>query len=95
LHSALTLEHLESAFYSQGFAKFTDAHFTAAGLSSSQITALKSVGMQEATHVTTLMSAIMGAGGVPVQPCTYNFGFTDATSMVKTAKILEIVGVSA
>jgi len=95
LQFALTLEHLETAFYQQGFAKFPDSDFMALGLSMPQLMALKSVAMQEATHVTTLMSVIMGAGGVPVQPCTYNFGFTDAATMVKTAKILEVVGVSA
>lgn len=32
---------------------------------------------------------------MPVQPCTYDFGFTDAASMVATALVLENVGVSA
>ena len=30
-----------------------------------------------------------------MQPCTYNFGFTDAAGMVATAGVLENVGVSA
>lgn len=30
-----------------------------------------------------------------MQPCTYNFGFTDAAGMVATAAVLESVGVSA
>lgn len=32
---------------------------------------------------------------MPVQPCTYDFGFTDAAGMVATALVLENVGVSA
>jgi hypothetical protein len=42
-----------------------------------------------------LQSAIAQAGVQPVQPCTYNFGFTDAAGMVATAAVLENVGVSA
>ncbi|KAI9709008.1 MAG: hypothetical protein M1812_007821 [Candelaria pacifica] len=95
LQFALTLEHLESAFYAQGFAKFTDSDFAALGLSKSQIDALKMVGQTEATHVSVLLSAIAGAGIQPVQPCTYEFGFTDAKGMIATARILEAVGVSA
>jgi len=41
------------------------------------------------------MSAISAAGSQPVQPCTYNFGFTNAQGMVGTARVLEAVGISA
>lgn len=95
LEFALTLENLETAFYQQGFAKFADSDFAALGLQPADITNLKSIGGTEATHVTTLTSAITGAGTQPVQPCTYNFGFTTAQAMVATAGILENIGVSA
>ncbi|KIW06578.1 uncharacterized protein PV09_02297 [Verruconis gallopava] len=95
LQFALTLEHLESTFYSQGFAKFPDSDFMALGLTSAQVSALKTVGGTEATHVTQLQAAISAAGSQPVQPCQYNFGFTDAKSMVATARVLEAVGISA
>lgn len=91
----MTLENLETAFYQQGFAKFPDSDFAALGLSANDITNLKSIGQTEQTHVTTLTSAIAGAGTAPVQPCTYKFGFTDAAGMVATAAVLENVGVSA
>ncbi|KAI9049248.1 hypothetical protein LZ554_007095 [Drepanopeziza brunnea f. sp. 'monogermtubi'] len=97
LEFALTLENLETAFYQQGFAKFQDTDFAALGLAPAEITNLKSIGGTEATHVTTLNSAIAGAGTAPVQPCTYNFApaLTDAKTMVATAAVLENVGVSA
>jgi len=95
LQFALTLEHLESTFYQQGFAKFPDSDFAALGLAPDQISALKTVAATEATHVTTLMSAISGAGTQPVQACQYNFGFTTAANMVSTARVLEAVGISA
>jgi hypothetical protein len=91
----LTLEHLESNFYQQGFAKFPDTEFAALGLAPEQITALKAVGGTEATHVTQLMSAISATGTQPVQACQYNFGFTTAQNMVATARVLEAVGISA
>ncbi|KAF2796152.1 hypothetical protein K505DRAFT_238411 [Melanomma pulvis-pyrius CBS 109.77] len=97
LQFALTAEHLESAFYQQGFAKFQDSDFSALGLSAAQIKSLKGVGATEAVHVTTLLSAISGAGTKPVEPCQYNFdaALADAKTMVATSRILEAVGVSA
>ncbi|KAF2735456.1 hypothetical protein EJ04DRAFT_194387 [Polyplosphaeria fusca] len=97
LQFALTAEHLESEFYKQGFAKFPAADFQALGLSDAQIKSLQNVGQTEATHVSTLLGVISGAGAQPVQPCEYNFdaAFADAKTMVATARILEAVGVSA
>ncbi|APA15447.1 hypothetical protein SS1G_09130 [Sclerotinia sclerotiorum 1980 UF-70] len=95
LQFALTLENLETAFYQQGFAKFPDSDFTALGLTAQDITNLKMVGMTEATHVTTLTSAISASGTQPVAPCTYNFNFTTAQNMIATANVLENIGVSA
>ncbi|KAF2279497.1 uncharacterized protein EI97DRAFT_430564 [Westerdykella ornata] len=95
--SALTAEHLEAAFYKNGFAKFPASDFLALGLTEADVQSLVKVGETEATHVTTLLSAIAGAGAVPVEPCQYNFdaAFASAQTMVATARILEAVGVSA
>lgn len=95
LQFALTLEWLENEFYRQGFAKFGDDQFRALGLNDVQLKDLKGIGKSEETHVVTLTSAIAAANVKPVQPCTYNFGFTDAKGMVATAAVLESVGVSA
>ncbi|KAK7549495.1 ferritin-like domain-containing protein [Phyllosticta paracitricarpa] len=95
LHSALTAEHLESAFYAQGFAKFPAAQFKAAGLTDGDVQALQSIGQSESTHVSTLLSAIASSGAEPVQPCTYQFNFTDPKAMITTARTLEAVGLSA
>ncbi|CAA9958456.1 hypothetical protein CFE70_001991 [Pyrenophora teres f. teres 0-1] len=97
LNFALTAEHLESEFYKQGFAKFSMSDFMALGLSAGQVKSLMGVGQTEATHVTTLQSAIAGAGAKPVEPCQYNFdaALMSAKSMVATARVLEAVGVSA
>lgn len=73
------------------------ADFTALGLTESQVKSLMGVGETEATHVTTLQSAIAGAGARPVEACEYNFdaALASADAMVKTARVLEAVGVSA
>jgi hypothetical protein len=67
----------------------------ALGLTQDNVNALKIVGQTEATHVTQLTSAVSSAGAQPVQPCTYNFGFTTAANMIATARVLEAVGISA
>ncbi|KAM0256896.1 hypothetical protein ACHAQJ_004718 [Trichoderma viride] len=95
LQFALTLENLENAFYQQGFAKFPASDFTALGLSQAQIQDLQQIGFTESEHVIILASSLAQNGIQPVQPCTYNFGFTDAAGMVQTAAILENVGISA
>jgi hypothetical protein len=95
--SALTAEHLESEYYKQGFAKFPMADFMALGLTETQVKSLMGVGQTEATHVSTLISAIAATGSKPVEACKYNFdaALTSADSMVKTARVLEAIGVSA
>ncbi|KAK8193360.1 ferritin-like domain-containing protein [Phyllosticta capitalensis] len=95
LNFALTAEHLESAFYAQGFAKFPAAQFKAAGLTDGDVQALQSIGNSESTHVSALLSAIASQGAEPVQPCTYQFNFTDPKAMIATARTLEAVGLSA
>ncbi|KAJ0299318.1 hypothetical protein CaCOL14_004171 [Colletotrichum acutatum] len=95
LQFALTLEWLEGTFYQQGFQKFPAQDFQALGLSNEQVNDLQQVGATELSHVSFLQSAIAQAGTQPVQPCQYNFGFTNAAGMVATAGVLENVGVSA
>lgn len=93
--SALTLENLENNFYKQGFARFSASDFTALGLNQEQIADLQSIGKTEESHVIFLQSTLAQSGIQPVQPCEYNFGFTDAAGMIATAGILEQIGVSA
>lgn len=93
--SALTLENLEESFYREGFAKFKESDFAALGLDKQQIADLQQIGKTEAQHVGLLQSSLAQGGIKPVQRCEYDFGFTDAAGMVKTAAVLENVGVSA
>ena len=103
LNYALTLEHLEAAFYVQALQRFTGSELgnsqaaavlgtTGAGNILPYLTAIRD---HETTHVTTLIQVIRQLGGTPVQPCTYNFGFTTVDAMLATAAVLENTGVSA
>ncbi|EFY87966.1 hypothetical protein J3458_020726 [Metarhizium acridum] len=94
LGSALTLEHLEDAFYRQGFQRFPDSDFAALGLNEEQIKDLKQIGQTEQEHVAFLQSALAQAGVQPVQPCQYEFNVTDAKGMATLGALFENVGVS-
>ncbi|KAF2155503.1 hypothetical protein K461DRAFT_318241 [Myriangium duriaei CBS 260.36] len=96
LNYALTLEHLEAAFYHRGLAKFTKADFANAGFKDSRFyTNLKQVAADEATHVSALTATLKAAGQTAVKACKYDFGLTDPASFVDLASVLEGVGVSA
>ncbi|KAM3455721.1 hypothetical protein MY3296_002139 [Beauveria thailandica] len=95
LQFALTLEHLESKFYQQGFAMFPASDFAALGLDEQQINDLQQIGRTEDQHVGLLQSSLAQGGVQPVQACEYEFGFTDAAGMVQTAAVLENIGLSA
>lgn len=91
LNYALTLEHLEAAFYvlSADYELGPDPF----GNSIDEWAAL--IGEHEAAHVTTLTDVITQLGGEPVAAATYDFGVTDATTFLATAAVLENVGVAA
>ena len=95
LNYALTLEHLENAFYRDGLATIGEAGITGLGLDASVFTWLQEIGAHEAAHVTTLTDVITQLGGTPVQEGVYDFGYTDAAGFLQVAQALEDTGVSA
>ncbi|OAX39344.1 hypothetical protein K503DRAFT_739622 [Rhizopogon vinicolor AM-OR11-026] len=92
LNFALTLEHLENAFYTQGLQKYTQEDFIDAGLPTWARGRWNQIAQHETTHVSFLESVL---GDDAVQACTYNFPDTDPMSFVSTSFMLETVGVSA
>ena len=92
LNYALTLEHLESAFYRDNGQSY-DLGLDGFGNAINDYVAL--IAGHEAEHVTTLTSVIESLGGEPVAEATYDFGVTDAASFLATAAALENTGVSA
>ncbi|KAF2736193.1 hypothetical protein EJ04DRAFT_598202 [Polyplosphaeria fusca] len=96
LQYALTLEHLEYAFYRDGIAKFNSSQqFADAGFRGSFFKNINEVLYDEKTHVDFLTGAISKLGAKPVAECTYSFPYTDVKSFVGLASVLEGVGVTA
>ncbi|KAI1794478.1 ferritin-like domain-containing protein [Ganoderma leucocontextum] len=91
---ALTLEHLEDAFYTAALAKFTAKDFVAAGYPSWVHGRFAQIAGHERTHVKYL-TEMLGPAAVP--PCTYDFGNTldNPTSFAKQSRVFETVGTSA
>ncbi|MEO7297728.1 MAG: ferritin-like domain-containing protein [Verrucomicrobiota bacterium] len=103
LNYALTLEHLEAAFYVQGLQRYSAKDFKG-GKMSSRIGSkqasklyeyLKIIRDHEVTHVSTLISVIQSLGGTPVGPCTYDFGYSTTEEFLAIGQSLENTGVMA
>lgn len=95
LNYALTLEHLEAAFYSEGLKNYTHADFQKAGMMDPFYQNLKKTAGDEKQHVQFLTKALKAAGAEPVEACTYAFPATDVNTFLALGNILEGVGVSA
>ena len=106
LNYALTLEHLEYAFYRDGLRKFGEREFENANvfdglgryLRRSAHENFVRIREHEETHVETLKSVIRSLGGKPVPEAEYNFertAFTSVGKFVSVAQFLENTGVSA
>lgn len=91
LNYALTLEHLEAAFYllANDYDLGTDPY----GNSINEWASL--AGEHEAAHVEVLSQVISDLGGEPVLAAEYDFGVTDAQSFLATAAAVENLGVAA
>jgi len=103
LNYALTLEHLEYAFYRDGLATLSRGKFMSARF-------IKNVGSKvakdvyeylgiirdhEDIHVDTLITVITSLDGTPVQELNYDFGYTNADRFIAVAQDLENTGVMA
>lgn len=95
LQYALTLEHLENAFYMEALERFNPEDFEAVGLGRDFYNNVEQIQLDEASHAEFLSAAISANGGTPVQPCQYDFGVADVPGFLALANVLEGVGVSA
>ena len=98
LNYALTLEHLENAFYRDGLDEFDDADFEDAGFDASVRERLAEIGEHEQAHVDTLTEVITQLGEEdPVEEGSYLFedAFADVQTFLATAAVFENTGVSA
>ncbi len=87
LNFALTLEYLESDFYTH--------KAKTVGLSGEAKSLAALIAGHEQQHVDALAKAIKGAGGTPAKKPTFVFPVTDQASFLKLAYVLENTGVGA
>lgn len=92
LNFALTLEHLEHAFYRDGIGQF---QFGLGPFNIDIDNYLADIRDDELAHVETLSQVITDLGGEPVAEAEYDFGYTDAQSFLDVAQALENTGVRA
>lgn len=95
LNYALTLEHLEYAFYRDGLEQFDEGAFGESPFNRPIRSFLEDIRDHERDHVETLTQVINDLGGEPVEEAEYDFGYSDVTSFLATAQALENTGVSA
>ena len=95
LNYALTLEHLEYAFYRDGLETYDADAFAAEGYASNVFDYFAMIRDDEKAHVDTITQVITDLGGEPVAEAMYDFGYSDLESFIDVAKALENTGVSA
>ena len=95
LNYALTLEHLEYAFYRDGLATYGADAFAAGGYAENVFTYFEKIRDDEMAHVDTITQVITDLGGEPVAEAMYDFGYSDLEGFIGVAKALENTGVSA
>jgi len=95
LQFALTLEHLEDAFYKKALSEWSIEAFTAAGFSEAFYDQLKYIAHDEEGHVVYLEAGLKAAGADPVKACEYNFPMLTPKEFVALAATVEGLGVSA
>ncbi|SCU79702.1 LANO_0A07228g1_1 [Lachancea nothofagi CBS 11611] len=95
LQFALTLEHLENAFYKQALSTWSVDEFVKANFTEDFYSQLKYIAHDEEAHVLYLEAGLKAAGATPVAACSYKFPMTDPQEFVALAATIEGVGVSA
>lgn len=99
LNYALTLEHLEYAFYRDGVGddgEFDEDDFNAFDDRDPDLyDRLRDIEMHEGDHVDALIATIQSLGGDPVEEACYDFGYNNVNQFLAVAQALENTGVSA
>jgi len=103
LNYALSLEHLENAFYREALDTFSEDEFMDAAMSRSYSTEtdqsvydyVETIGEHEATHVDVLEQAVTLLGGEPASEASYDFGIGSVEDVLTLGQVFENTGVAA
>lgn len=103
LNYALTLEHLEYAFYRDGLDEFSDSELENAVLcrfGDTEVTnnvpsRLAAIRDHEKAHVETITKTVKDLDGEPVGEAKYDFGYETPSEFLGVAQALENTGVAA
>ncbi|WP_435093582.1 ferritin-like domain-containing protein [Halorubrum sp. N11] len=109
LNYALTLEHLENAFYREALEMFSvddfaremyDKNLDDLSMETAETVQMtydyvEVIGEHEATHVDVLAEAITLLGGEPNPEASYDFGVDTVDGFLATAQVFENTGVAA
>ncbi|KAG6917052.1 hypothetical protein DXG01_004104 [Tephrocybe rancida] len=89
---ALTLEHVEVAFYTMGLNNYSQADFVSAGLPDGARNQFVEILEHETAHVAFLENLL---GDRAVKPCTYKFPVDNAKAFAGLSQVIENVGTGA
>jgi hypothetical protein len=106
LNYALTLEHLEAAYYEEALDRYSENDFEGFGSPGMDTFSggrprygtyqnYQTIRDHEVTHAETLASTIEDLGGTPVERAEYEFPYTSIEEFVNLSATIENVGVSA
>lgn len=103
LNYALTLEHLEDAFYQEALEAYGEDDFANAdalgdfdeATRREAYTYVESAGQHESTHVEVLTQAVELLGGEPAAKGTYEFGVESVGDVLTLGQVVENTGVAA
>jgi hypothetical protein len=104
LNFALSLEHLEAAYYNEFLEEYSESDierseaariFADPGLRFSTYQKIQQVRDHEEAHVEALTETIAALGGDPVEPAEYEFPYDSTEAFVSLSATIEAVGVSA
>jgi len=105
LNFALTLEHLEAAYYSEFLDEYSEREVETSGPArvltgdgNDRYTVyqkIQTVRDHEEAHVEALTQTIEDLGGEPVEPLNYEFPYDSIEAFVALSATIEAVGVSA
>ena len=98
LNYALSLEHLENAFYRTALETFDESAFADAEMlqdHSEVYSRIETISQQEASHVELLTQAVELLGGTPTEEASYDFGFDTVPEFLELAQVIENTGVAA